>query len=271
MYITVMCRWIFSYKSSNHVSTKVVNTRAKRTKANYSRKRIRRNRRIRPPPRPTYTAMCYDNNGLFNQVLDSRSTEFPNNTDGFGMTALIGNEWTEFRSMDLPNNAPNLRSWLRLVDAAKPRMFIGHLRANTVARLDSNVAHTHPYVIQGKHKTVSVMMNGYIDGYADKPRNVTDTLVLGKQICERVNSHNESLKNSIDGILRNIQTDFRMTLCVVVTEPGKSPKHYVSRCINWDTEPPTLYHSRKTGIYASETLYDGGDWELVPVTRFHTS
>lgn len=261
-----MCRWMFVYKSPNRVDRvdRVVGTRHRR-----SRRTKTRRRRVctAATTTPTYSSLCYDNNGLFNQALGSRSKELPDNTDGFGVAALIGNEWEDYRSMIIPDHDPNIRSWLRAAEAEKPRLFVGHLRANNVKGLRSGVTHTHPYIIHGKHKSVMVVMNGYIDGYTGTRKNTTDTQILAKQICKRVNGNNESLDTSINTILQNIHTDFRMTLCVVVTEPEKPPKHYVGRCMNWDTTPPTLYHSPRAGVYASETLYSGGDWKIVPATR----
>ena len=258
-----MCRWMFVYGKER----KERKTRAR----SHTRKRrsTRRSTASTASTTPTYTSLCYDNNGLFNQVMDSQSTEFPNNTDGFGLDALVRNDWLEYRSMHLPSRAPKIRSWLRMVDLAKPRMVLGHLRANTRTGMVSTTAHTHPYVIHGKRKTVTVVMNGYIDGYADRKNNVTDTHILAERLCEKVNRRNESLQRTVDETLRSIRKKFRMTLAVVVTEKGKAPKHYVTRCMNWDTEPPTLYHSKTAGIYASETLYDGGDWKIVPITRFY--
>jgi predicted glutamine amidotransferase len=231
------------------------------------RKRLNRTLKSKSISARTYTALCYDNNGLFNQVLDSRSEEFPNNTDGFGLAALVGNEWMEYRTMSLPMHAPNVRSWLGLVNAAKPKLFMAHLRANTRSGMDPTVDHTHPYVIRGKRKTVSVVMNGYVE-YTGLRENITDTQLLAERICARVNAKTEPLGKSVEHILRTTREKFRMTLAVVVTEPGKSPTHYVIRCMNWDTEPPTLYHSKRSGIYASETLYDERDWVEVPVIRF---
>jgi len=255
-----MCRWIFVYKSTGKERIAPRGTRNRRSrKVNRSRKTT--------TTTTTYTGLCYDNNGLFNQVLDSRSAEFPNNTDGLGMAALVGNAWLEYKSMDLPDHAPNVRSWISMATAAKPRMFMAHLRSNTRDGMESTTAHTHPYVIHGKRKTVSVLMNGYV-GYTKLRDNITDTQYLAEKICARVNAKNEPLGKTVDSILRATREKFRMTLGVVVTEPGKSPKHYVVRGMNWDTDPPTLYHSVRAGIYASETLYDGGDWNIVPAVRF---
>ena len=252
-----MCRWMFAYGREKI---------AKKATRNRRSRKFNRSRKTTTIIPTTYTGLCYDNNGLFNQVLNSRSAEFPNNTDGFGLAVLVGGEWLEYRSMDLPSHAPNVRSWLGMADVANPQMFMAHLRSNTRARLESTAAHTHPYVIRGKRKTVSVLMNGYIE-YKGMRENITDTQLLAEKIDTRVNSRNESLDKTVIRILRSTREKFRMTLAVVVTEPGKSPKHYVFRGMNWDTDPPSLYHSVRSGIYASETLYDGGDWKIVPAVR----
>ena len=271
-----MCRWFMRYSGGT--------TRLKRT--NRIERTVRRTVRRTTTRGSAYRSIVdlfYRDNGLFEQTMNSQSKEIKNNMDGFGIAAVVGRDLHQYRSMQIPRNDPNVKSWIRLLDRASPSVVVGHIRANSFPGQLSHLGHTHPMCHHTPKFTCMVTVNGLIK-YPDLNQGETDTQRFARGIFKTIEQATVggrnvpfNLESEMTDILEKIKYDFRMTLAIVLIRNNRTnganganitPSYYVARATNGSMDPQTLYHHKDMKLYASETLFASKGWKSVPIQRF---
>jgi len=280
-----MCRWFMRYSGGTARLKRTIRriggrTNVRRTTA--QRTNVRRTA-TRGSAYRSIVDLFYQDNGLFEQTMNSRSKEFKNNMDGFGIAAVVGRDLHQYRSMQIPHNDPNVKSWIRLLDGSAPSVVVGHIRANSFPGQPSHLGHTHPMCHHTPNFTCMVTVNGLIK-YPDLNQGETDTQRFARGIFKTIEQATDggrnvrfNLESEMTDILEKIKYDFRMTMAIVLIRNNRTtganganpiPLYYVARATNCSVEPQTLYHHKDMKLYASETLFASKGWKSVPIQRF---